>query len=401
MRQKRTFNLLLAAQSLSAFGDNAVYSVIVGLLLQSVVGGKLTLTEFGIVSAVYANCFFLPYVLFAPLVGWISDHFEKRSVLFAANLIKAAGAAIGCAGILFGGNLYMLSYLVIGTGAAVYSPSKYGIIPELKNESELVKANAAIEMTTIVSILTGIIGGSLLVDHLRPEKCFLILFAIYGMAAFINHAMDRSGICNHGLIFSRALSDFKLAARTIITDKRLLVAVFGTAIFWGFAAFTKLNLQTWGQSVLKLKTATDISMLVLWLSIGIILGSILAGKFLKTGAIKGSWRYGFFTGIVVCAMVLFYIRYELTMTELILIGMLGGLFVIPLNAEVQARSGTENIGKVISIQNCYENGAMLLSSGIFWFFNKLSLSATVTFLIIGGFICLINILWLKPLLKKS
>jgi LPLT family lysophospholipid transporter-like MFS transporter len=401
MRKKRTFNLLIAAQSLSAFGDNAVYSVIVGMLLQSVAGGKLTPVEFGVVSAVYANCFFLPYVLFAPVVGWITDHFEKRSVLFAANLIKAAGAAIGCAGILSGINLNMLSYLVIGTGAAIYSPSKYGIIPELKNEAELVKANAAIEMTTIVSILTGILGGSLLVDHLRPEICFLVLFVIYGMAAVINHAMDRSGICNHSLVISRSFSDFMLAAKTIIADKLLLVAVFGTAIFWGFAAFTKLNLQTWGQSVLKLQTATEISMLVLWLSIGIILGSILAGKFLKTGAIKGSWRFGFFTGIVVCVMVLFYIHYAFTMAELILIGMLGGLFVIPLNAEVQARSGTGNIGKVISIQNCYENGAMLLSTGIFWLFNKLSFSSTSTFLIIGGFLCLTCVLWLKPLLKKS
>ncbi|MFA7160158.1 MAG: MFS transporter [Kiritimatiellia bacterium] len=401
MRKKRTFNLLIAAQSLSAFGDNAVYSVIVGMLLQSVAGGRLSLAGFGVASALYANCFFLPYVLFAPVLGWISDRFEKRSVLFAANFIKAAGAAIGCAGILSGTSLHMLAYLVIGLGAAVYSPSKYGIIPELKNESELIKANAAVEMTTIVSILTGIIGGSLLVDHLRPEWCFLVLFAVYGLAAAVNRAMDRSGVCNRGLALARSVSDFKTAAKKIMADKLLLVAVFGTAVFWGFAAFTKLNLQTWGQSVLKLQTATDISMLVLWLSIGIILGSLLAGKFLKTGAIRGAWKYGFLMGIVACVMAMVYLHYVLTMAELILIGMLGGLFVIPLNAEVQARSGTGNIGKVIAIQNCYENGAMLLGTGIFWLFNKLLFSSTATFLIIGGFLCLTSILWLRPLLKKS
>ena len=226
-------------------------------------------------------------------------------------------------------------------------------------------------------------------------------FAVYGLAALINHTMDRSGISNRALALARALSDFKLASRAIMTDKRLLVSVFGTAIFWAFAAFTKLNLQTWGQSVLKLTTATDISMLVLWLSFGIILGSLLAGKYLKTGAIKASWKFGLLTGLVTCLMALFYIHYGLAVTELFLIGMLGGLFIIPLNAEVQARSSTENIGKVVSIQNFYENGSMLLSSGVFWLFSKLAMDSTTTFLIIGGFLCLISIFWLKPLLKKA
>lgn len=48
-----------------------------GMLLQSVVGGRITLNEFGILSAIYANCLFLPYFMFAPWLGWISDYYRK------------------------------------------------------------------------------------------------------------------------------------------------------------------------------------------------------------------------------------------------------------------------------------------------------------------------------------
>ena len=126
MNKKKTFNLLLIAQSLSAFGDNAIYSVIMGIILALVKSNQMTLLEFGVASALYANCLFLPCVLFTPGLGWISDHYTKRKALVFANLIKAAGALIGLAGLIAGHNLLILSYLIIGLGAAVYSPAKYG-----------------------------------------------------------------------------------------------------------------------------------------------------------------------------------------------------------------------------------------------------------------------------------
>jgi LPLT family lysophospholipid transporter-like MFS transporter len=400
-RQKRTFNLLLVAQSLSAFGDNAVYSVIMGILLQACNNGKISLAEFGVLSAIYANCLFLPFFLLAPWLGWISDRYEKRSVLISANTMKAAGALLGYLGIISGQHCFLLSYLVIGIGAAVYSPSKYGIIPELNEEAKLVKANAAVEMTTIMSILTGFVGGGLLIDNLSPATCFMILTILYGAAAVLNQRMDRSGVCDPALVFKRAFPEFKRSMRTIITDKILYVCVCGTVILWGSAAFIKLNLQTWGQSALKLTTMTDISLLALWLSIGIIIGSFAAGRYFKTGEIRGAWRFGSLMGLCTCLMVFWYRPEAVVVIMLIIIGMLGGIYLIPLNAEIQARSDRHNIGKVISIQNCYENGAMLLSTGIFWSLNKLDVIPSVTLLMIGGLVCLVNVLWLRSLLKKS
>lgn len=400
MNKKKTFNVLLIAQSLSAFGDNAVYSVIMGILLILVKSNQMTLLEFGVASALYANCLFLPYVLFAPGLGWISDHFTKRRVLIIANLVKAVGCFVGLAGLISGHNLLIISYLIVGLGAAVYSPAKYGIIPELKTEEELVKANAAVEMTTIFSILIGIIGGGLLIDNLGDKASYGILCFVYLVAVLFNVLMDESNICHKDEKIITAVKDFQGSLKSVFANRYLLIPMLGTTIFWFSASFVKLNLQTWGQYVVKLETATALALLALWLSIGIIIGSFLAGRKFKTGQVAQSWVFGLGMGLTVLVMVLLYSNYYLMMAELVVLGIMGGLFMIPFNAAIQAKADLRNIGKIIAIQNFLENGSMLLSAGFFWYMNKIEWSAIITFVCIGGFLCLINVLWLRKSLKK-
>lgn len=400
MNKKKTFRLLLIAQSLSAFADNAVYSVIMGMLLSLVTSHEISVERFGVYSAIYANCLFLPYVLFAPFLGWLSDRYTKKNILITANLIKFIGCLIGFFTVLSGKNSMMASYLMIGVGAAIYSPSKYGIIPELKKEEELVKANASMEMTTIFSILLGIIAGGILVDNIGAKTSFIVLLAVYLSAAFFNLLMDNTNVFHKDEVLSKALVDFKFTLKSVFKNKYLYVPVLGTAIFWASASFIKLNLQTWGQDTVKLCTATDISMLSLWLSLGIIAGSFVAGKKFKTGQIAQTWIVGLLMGLVIIITASKFFNYYLLAIELIVIGTLGGIFLIPLNAAIQSKSDLRNIGKVIAIQNFLENVAMLFCVGFFMYLNKINISCTATFLAIGGILCLVNVLWLRPFLKR-
>lgn len=106
------------------------------------------------------------------------------------NLIKALGVVllfvIDHSSIL----LLMLCYFTVGVGAVVYSPAKYGILPELtRNEQELFQANARIEAYTIVAILTGIGGGGAIASMTAPQFSSSICLALYllslGMTFFI------------------------------------------------------------------------------------------------------------------------------------------------------------------------------------------------------------------------
>src|SRR5690606_13336994 len=104
--------------------------------------------------------FALFYVVLAPFVGAFADAVPKGHVMFVSNLIKV----VGCLMMLFGTHPLM-SYAIVGLGAAAYSPAKYGILTELLPPSQLVKANGWIEGLTIASIILGVLLGGQLVGE--------------------------------------------------------------------------------------------------------------------------------------------------------------------------------------------------------------------------------------------
>jgi len=150
---KRGFYTIMAAQFFSSLADNALFVVAVELLRQS---GAPSWQPAALVPM-----FALFYVVLAPFVGALADARPKGNVMFISNAIKVAG----CLMMLFGSHP-LLSYAIVGLGAAAYSPAKYGILTELLPASQLVKANGWIEGLTIASIILGVlVGGQLVGPH--------------------------------------------------------------------------------------------------------------------------------------------------------------------------------------------------------------------------------------------
>jgi LPLT family lysophospholipid transporter-like MFS transporter len=109
-------------------------------------------------QAALVPMFALFYVVLAPFVGAFADSRPKGQVMLVSNAIKV----VGCLMMLFGSHP-LLSYAIVGLGAAAYSPAKYGILTELLPASQLVKANGWIEGLTIASIILGVLLGGQLV----------------------------------------------------------------------------------------------------------------------------------------------------------------------------------------------------------------------------------------------
>ena len=147
---KRGFYTIMAAQFFSSLADNALFVAAVELIKAS--GGA----EWQ--RAALVPMFALFYVVLAPFVGAFADSRPKGEVMFISNAIKV----VGCLLMLFGTHP-LLSYAIVGLGAAAYSPAKYGILTELLPASQLVKANGWIEGLTIASIILGVLlGGTLM-----------------------------------------------------------------------------------------------------------------------------------------------------------------------------------------------------------------------------------------------
>ncbi|NDF78287.1 MAG: MFS transporter, partial [Betaproteobacteria bacterium] len=150
---KRGFYTIMAAQFFSSLADNALFVAAVELIRTS--GGA----EWQ--RAALVPMFALFYVVLAPFVGAFADSRPKGEVMFISNAIKV----VGCLLMLFGTHP-LLSYAIVGLGAAAYSPAKYGILTELLPASQLVKANGWIEGLTIASIILGVlVGGQLVGTH--------------------------------------------------------------------------------------------------------------------------------------------------------------------------------------------------------------------------------------------
>lgn len=149
---RKSFITLLVAQFLSAFADNAILFTIIALVIQ------VENPANWYVPALQSS-FLIAFVLLAPWAGTFADKFPKACVLIVANLLKACGV-----GLLFLNVEPLIAYAIVGSGAAIYSPAKYGILPELVKHDDLVKANSWIEGSTILAILLGMVIGAKVAD---------------------------------------------------------------------------------------------------------------------------------------------------------------------------------------------------------------------------------------------
>ncbi len=192
MNQGRNYPLLLASQFLSAFGDNAILAVIVGQLTRMQKSGAITEEVLRSRSAMYTMLLFVPYILLAPLAGFLNDRYAKTSWLIGGNAVKLLGTAV-CAVSLWGGEVWQIpGYVIVGVGSCLYGPAKYGILPEILPSERLVKANGTVELLTLMAIILGAVGGAAMVDRLPLPICFAALLGVFGLSLCLNLGMNKT-----------------------------------------------------------------------------------------------------------------------------------------------------------------------------------------------------------------
>ncbi|MFM7460242.1 MAG: MFS transporter, partial [Burkholderiales bacterium] len=158
---KKGFYIIMAAQFFSSLADNALFIAAVALI--QLLEGPAWMTP------MVKWGFAVSYVVLAAFVGAFADSMPKGRVMFITNSVKI----VGCFVIFFydaiplPGNtefwVVFYGYMIVGIGAAMYSPAKYGILTELLPADQLVKGNGWIEGLTVVSIILGtVLGGALI-----------------------------------------------------------------------------------------------------------------------------------------------------------------------------------------------------------------------------------------------
>jgi LPLT family lysophospholipid transporter-like MFS transporter len=400
---RRNYPLLLVGQFLGAFGDNFILAAILGPLTYALGNGRITETVVNRENALFGLVFSVPFIVLAPLAGFLNDRMPKTKWLVGGNLIKLAGTAAGLAAVCsFSGAvshaLQVGAYCVVGIGACVYSPAKYGILPEIVPTERLVKANGTVEMLTLVAIVGGLGGGGILYDRtLSLPVCYLAGAALFGAAFMCNAAMVATPF-NPKASLAHSAGEFFSSFASLVRSPRLRRILLGSALFWFAGSTLKSALQGWGLGVYAqagIENVTNFKLVLLKVGLvaGIVSGAVLAGQLHRIGDLSWARRYALILAAGFAGLGLLGGAYGLTPVVLVLIvtGASAGLLVVPFNAALQSETDPTRLGKTVSIQNFTDYTGIAAGAAYLSFLSRFDLSPNGDLIVLGVTVALITL----------
>jgi len=389
----RGFYTIMAAQFFSSLADNALLFVAIDLLV--------TMKSPAWITPLLKLSFTLFYVLLAAFVGAFADSMPKGKVMFISNLIKVAGCLL-----IFAHVHPLLAYALVGFGAAVYSPAKYGILTELLPAEKLVAANGWVEGLTVMSIIFGtVMGGKLVGGQVSsfllgldfpvidtgidtpPEAALCVVVGIYMLAALFNTRIPDTG-CVYGHQERnpiKLITDFANCYGLLWKDKLGQISLAVTTLFWGAAQTLQFIVLEWANRTLKL-TYEQSTSLVGVVAIGVALGAVLSARFISLRKSLTVIPMGIAMGIIVMSMTMVK-SVALAYPLLILVGLLGGFFLVPMNALLQHRGHVlMSAGHSIAVQNFNENLSILTMLAMYSLMLRGHLNLDVIIVLFGLFL---------------
>ena len=363
---RKGFVPLMVTQFVSALADNALLLVAMALLMAQ---GQ---AAFWIPWL--KLMFTLSYVVLGPWVGVWADNWPKQFVMMVANSVKA----VACLGMLLGVDP-LLAFALVGVGAAAYAPAKYGLVTELAQPEELVSANAWIEISTVSAVLLGVVLGGALVSTTwldwtasmgiqslaLPNSTFsaslIALLCMYGLAALLN-----SWIPGSGKSYERVDWAWSSVWKACWQDQRTLwrdplggVSLSVTTLFWGVGATLQLIVLAWAQQQLHLNLS-QAAYLQAATAVGVVVGAALAAKTVSLHKATSVLGMGIALGLLL-PLMLWVTEWQTAALLTAAIGVVGGFYVVPMNALLQHRGVTLlSAGRSIAVQNVNENTSILL-----------------------------------------
>jgi hypothetical protein len=306
----------------------------------------------------------------------------------------------------------LIACAVVGFGAAVYSPAKYGILTELLPPEKLVAANGWIEGLTVMSIILGtVMGGALVSQHgsawlmtldvpyidtgiNTPTKGQLaVLIGVYALAAGFNLRIpDTEARYEHQERNpAKLIADFADCSATLWKDKLGQISLAVTTLFWGAGATLQFIVLKWAERSLHMPLDKATSLIGV-VAIGVAVGAAMAAKLIPLKKSLTVIPLGILMGLVVTGMTLVH-SLMIAVPMLLIIGLLSGFFVVPMNALLQHRGHVlMSAGHSIAVQNFNENLSILTMLALYAIMITLNLDLNVIIVLFG--LSLAGIMWL-------
>lgn len=383
--KKYSIAALNSAQFLGVVNDNLFKLVLVFLLIEAQGAAKAN-TILSLAGAIFV----IPFLLFSSLAGLLADRFSKQKILRTVKAVEIVVFLL--AFIAFAYKSYWGGYtllFLISTLAALFGPSKYGIIPELVPSSAVPKSNGLITSFTYLGIIIGTFLASFVTEITNHNFFLVATFALFiTLLGFISslgvqQTPPQGSTKKVNPYFIQEIFHTIVFCKTI---PHLLLAVAGSSYFLFIGAFAQLNIIPFAIESLHLSEIAG-GYLFLATAFGIALGSFIAGKCAKNGVhLALPVLSGFVISLLLFALYIFSFSLTMTVLFLSLLGVCGGLFIVPFDSFIQLSSPQERRGQVIATANFLGfTGVLVASFALYLFGNVLHVSSATGFALIGLF----------------
>ena len=366
------------------------------IILQNTIFKAYEGSELIILTAIVNALILLPFIfLFSPS-GFLADKYAKSKIILYASAFAILITTLillsymmGWFWIAFG-----LTFVLAGQ-SAIYSPAKYGLIKEMTGKEKLVEANALVQSVTIVSILAGaiiysIFFESLLADRSTTPSEILLYITPLGYVLIGSSVVefllairlvrkfqaipivDEDEEEKHFKIRDYKNLSYLKANLSIIKDNEVVwLSIIGLSVIWGVSQVLIATFPEYLKSTLDIHNTIVAQGLLALTGVGIIFGSLFAGRvsknYIETGIIP--------LGALGVSLALYFIPSLHTLNSLgvalFLFGFFAGLFIIPLNALIQFSTPTAILGKILAGNNFMQNLSMfgfLILTALFGYF---------------------------------
>jgi MFS family permease len=376
---------MIVTQFLGAFNDNLFKQLM--LLLALKVAGQDRQWEAMFVFSV-------PFVIFSGYAGYLADRHSKRAIIMLAKVAEILVMLMGLAAFLSFGRwgftgLFVVLFLM-GTHSAFFGPSKYGILPEMLRPRDLPRANGIILMTTFLAIIFGAVLAGVLCDLAIEEgvpldatahRLWIASIVCMGIAVagtLTSLLVRRVPAAVPNLPFTWSALTIPAENRQMLSrDRPLLGAVVASSVFWLVAGVASPAVNSLGKIQLQLSD-THTSILLACIGVGIAVGSVVAGRLSHGIADFRVMRLGGW-GLIASLLVVslpgpihgHLLGFWGTLVSLIVLGTFAGMYAIPLQVFMQSRPPDGQKGRMIAVMNQANFVAILLSSVVYWLFDRL------------------------------
>ena len=369
LKQKR-FAPFFATQFLGAFNDNLFKNALVVLLTFQAV--RWTTLKPELLANLAAGIFILPFFLFSATAGQLADKYDKAMLARLVKVLEMSIMGVAAAGFFLTSLPVLMGALfLLGCHSTLFGPVKYAILPQHLREEELVGGNALIEAGTFVAILIGTLAGGLLAGSVAHP----VWIAVGGFVVALAGYLTSRGIpaapapAPELKVNLNPLSETWRNIAFARENRTVFLSILGISWFWLYGALFLAQFPAYGKFVLG-GGESSVTLLLATFTVGIGVGSMLcermSGKHVEIGLVPfGSIGLTLFgldlyfaspTGLAGAAphellALLAMPAVWRVLFDLLMLGMFGGFFIVPMYALVQLRSSPEHRARIIAANN--------------------------------------------------